>query len=149
VAARRGMSACIPVGSAAAVEFRRYDHRTPILTLRADRASLGTLMARMGHSSTRAAFIYLHSTADRQREIAGDHDIAGGAGGDHRCLRHRAPDRGHAAHRGPRPAADAKIALLSQRPPQPGWRVCLPALAMRFGFSHFPFAAPTLRGRHL
>lgn len=27
-------------------------------------------MARMGHSSTRAAMIYLHSTDERQREIA-------------------------------------------------------------------------------
>jgi hypothetical protein len=27
-------------------------------------------MARMGHSSTRAALIYLHSTNERQREIA-------------------------------------------------------------------------------
>jgi hypothetical protein len=41
--ARRGISVCIPVGPAAAVEFRRYDHRTPILTLRADRAALVTL----------------------------------------------------------------------------------------------------------
>jgi len=43
MAARRGMSVCIPVGPAAGVEFRRYDHRTPILTLRADRAALVTL----------------------------------------------------------------------------------------------------------
>jgi hypothetical protein len=33
-------------------------------------ANLRELMARMGHSSTRAAQIYLHSTTDRQREIA-------------------------------------------------------------------------------
>ena len=33
-------------------------------------ASLRELMARMGHSSTRAAMIYLHSTDERQREIA-------------------------------------------------------------------------------
>jgi hypothetical protein len=37
---KRGMSVCIPVGSRAVVEFRRYDHRTPILTLRSDRAAL-------------------------------------------------------------------------------------------------------------
>jgi hypothetical protein len=43
MAARRGMSVCIPLGPAAGVEFRRYDHRTPILTLRADRAALVTL----------------------------------------------------------------------------------------------------------
>jgi len=41
--AMRGMSVCIPVGSRAAVEFRRYDHRTPILTLRAAPAVLVTL----------------------------------------------------------------------------------------------------------
>jgi len=33
-------------------------------------ANLRELMARMGHSSTRAAMIYLHSTDERQREIA-------------------------------------------------------------------------------
>lgn len=32
--------------------------------------NLRELMARMGHSSTRAALIYLHSTDERQREIA-------------------------------------------------------------------------------
>ena len=41
--AMRGMSVCIPVGSRAAVEFRRYDHRTPILTLRVAPAVLVTL----------------------------------------------------------------------------------------------------------
>jgi hypothetical protein len=41
--AMRGMSVCIPVGSRAAVEFRRYDHRTPILTLRAAPAVVVTL----------------------------------------------------------------------------------------------------------
>ena len=33
-------------------------------------ANLRELMTRMGHSSTRAALIYLHSTDERQREIA-------------------------------------------------------------------------------
>ena len=33
-------------------------------------ASLRELMARMGHSSTRADLIYQHSTDERQREIA-------------------------------------------------------------------------------
>ena len=41
--APRVMSVCIPVSTRAGVEFRRYDHRTPILTVRADRASLVTL----------------------------------------------------------------------------------------------------------
>jgi len=33
-------------------------------------ANLRELMERMGHSSTRAALIYLHSTGDRQRALA-------------------------------------------------------------------------------
>lgn len=33
-------------------------------------ASLRELMERMGHSSSRAALIYLHSTSDRQRQLA-------------------------------------------------------------------------------
>jgi hypothetical protein len=33
-------------------------------------ANLRELMTRMGHSSTGAALIYLHSTDERQREIA-------------------------------------------------------------------------------
>ena len=33
-------------------------------------ASLRELMERMGHSSTRAALIYLHSTSERQRSLA-------------------------------------------------------------------------------
>jgi hypothetical protein len=41
--ARRGLSVCVPVGNRAGVEIRRYDHRTPILTLRAARAALVTL----------------------------------------------------------------------------------------------------------
>jgi hypothetical protein len=40
-------------------------------TLTADAgASLRELMDRMGHSSTRAALIYLHSSDDRQRILA-------------------------------------------------------------------------------
>lgn len=33
-------------------------------------ASVKELMARMGHASTRAAMIYLHSTRERDKEIA-------------------------------------------------------------------------------
>jgi integrase len=33
-------------------------------------ANLRELMERMGHSSSRAALIYLHSTSDRQRTLA-------------------------------------------------------------------------------
>jgi len=34
------------------------------------RANLKELMARMGHDSERAAFVYLHSSAKRQRTLA-------------------------------------------------------------------------------
>jgi integrase len=50
-----------------AVHFHDLRHTGNNLTAG---ANLRELMARMGHSSTRAALIYLHSTADRQREIA-------------------------------------------------------------------------------
>lgn len=44
------------------------------------KASTRELMARMGHSSTRAAMIYQHSTDERQREIARKlNDVARGA----------------------------------------------------------------------
>jgi hypothetical protein len=50
-------------------------------------------MARMGHSSTRAAMIYLHSTDERQRQIA---DALGElAAGE----LNRKPAAGHAARR--------------------------------------------------
>ena len=35
MAARRTTSVCLPVSTRSAVEFRRYDSRTPILTIRA------------------------------------------------------------------------------------------------------------------
>jgi integrase len=35
------------------------------------KASLRDLMARMGHDSTNAAIIYLHATAEADRQIAG------------------------------------------------------------------------------
>jgi integrase len=38
--------------------------------LAASGATLRELMARMGHSTTRAALIYLHDSDDRQRKIA-------------------------------------------------------------------------------
>ncbi|OUC99758.1 hypothetical protein [Streptosporangium minutum] len=43
-------------------------------------ASIRELMERMGHSSTRAAMIYQHSTDERQREVARKlDDLARGA----------------------------------------------------------------------
>ena len=52
-----------------AIHFHDLRHTGNTLTANAG-ANLRELMTRMGHSSTRAALIYLHSTDDRQREIA-------------------------------------------------------------------------------
>ena len=52
-----------------AAHFHDLRHTGNNLTATAG-ANLRELMARMGHSSTRAALIYLHSTDERQREIA-------------------------------------------------------------------------------
>jgi integrase len=50
--------------------LRFHDLRHTGNTLAAPYASTRELMARMGHSSTRAALIYQHATADRDRAIA-------------------------------------------------------------------------------
>lgn len=52
-----------------AMHFHDLRHTGNTLTAHAG-ANLRELMARMGHSSTRAAMIYLHSTDERQRAIA-------------------------------------------------------------------------------
>jgi integrase len=52
-----------------AVHFHDLRHTGNNLTAAAG-ANLRELMTRMGHSSTRAALIYLHSTDERQKEIA-------------------------------------------------------------------------------
>ncbi len=51
------------------MHFHDLRHTGNTLTAHAG-ANLRELMARMGHSSTRAAMIYLHSTDERQRAIA-------------------------------------------------------------------------------
>jgi integrase len=51
------------------IHFHDLRHTGNVLTATAG-ANLRELMARMGHASTRAALIYLHDTADRQRAIA-------------------------------------------------------------------------------
>ena len=51
------------------VHFHDLRHTGNTLTADAG-ANLRELMERMGHSSTRAALVYLHSTSDRQRSIA-------------------------------------------------------------------------------
>ena len=51
------------------MHFHDLRHTGNTLTAAAG-ANLRELMARMGHSSTRAALIYLHATDERQRKIA-------------------------------------------------------------------------------
>ena len=51
------------------VHFHDLRHTGNTLTADAG-ANLRELMERMGHSSTRAALVYQHSTSDRQRTIA-------------------------------------------------------------------------------
>ncbi len=72
-------------------------------------ANLRELMERMGHSSSRAALIYLHSTQDRQRALAEAvaartrQDLAGRICGTFvaREGQHEASDTGPADARGP------------------------------------------------
>jgi integrase len=52
-----------------AVHLHDLRHTGNQLTANAG-ANLRELMERMGHSSSRAALIYLHSTSDRQRQLA-------------------------------------------------------------------------------
>ena len=51
------------------LHFHDLRHTGNVLTSAAG-ASLRELMSRMGHTSTRAALVYLHDTDDRQRSIA-------------------------------------------------------------------------------
>jgi hypothetical protein len=64
----RGDAAEIAVLEPVAVAFEGDDFGV-VLTANAG-ANLKELMARMGHDSERAALIYLHSTAERQRALA-------------------------------------------------------------------------------
>ena len=56
-------------GAARLVHFHDLRHAGNTLTADAG-ASLRELMDRMGHSSTRAALIYQHSSDERQRKLA-------------------------------------------------------------------------------
>jgi integrase len=51
------------------VHFHDLRHAGSTLTAQAG-ATMSDLMARMGHSSTRAAQIYLHTTTERDRVVA-------------------------------------------------------------------------------
>lgn len=52
------------------VHFHDLRHTGNTLTSSDEGANLRELMDRMGHSSTRAALIYLHSSNERQRMLA-------------------------------------------------------------------------------
>jgi transposase len=69
LATRYAKRAALRKAKLAAVHFHDLRHTGNTLTATAG-ANLRELMARMGHSSTWAALIYLHSTDERQREIA-------------------------------------------------------------------------------
>jgi integrase len=62
-------------------------------------ANIRELMERMGHDSTRAALIYLHSSADRQRAIADQvgRNAKKALGKPKRSGTQRARDRGKAS----------------------------------------------------
>lgn len=67
-----------------ALHFHDLRHAGNMLTAEAG-ANLRELMERMGHSSTRAALVYLHSTSERQRTLA---DAVGELARPH-CARRR------------------------------------------------------------
>jgi integrase len=66
---RRAWAKAIEASGLPAIHFHDLRHTGNTLTAEAG-ANLRELMERMGHSSTRAAMIYLHSTNERQRALA-------------------------------------------------------------------------------
>jgi integrase len=66
---RRTWAKAIEAARLPAIHFHDLRHTGNTLTAEAG-ANLRELMERMGHSSTRAAMIYLHSTSERQRALA-------------------------------------------------------------------------------
>ena len=66
---RRVWAKAIEAARLPAIHFHDLRHTGNTLTAEAG-ANLRELMERMGHSSTRAAMIYLHSTSERQRALA-------------------------------------------------------------------------------
>jgi integrase len=66
---RRAWLKAVEAAGLSGVHFHDLRHTGNALTADAG-ASLRELMERMGHSSTRAALIYLHSTSERQRKLA-------------------------------------------------------------------------------
>ncbi len=66
---RRAWAKAVEAAGLPAIHFHDLRHTGNALTAEAG-ASLRELMERMGHRSTRAAIIYLHSTSERQRALA-------------------------------------------------------------------------------
>jgi integrase len=66
---RRAWLKAVEAAGLSGVHFHDLRHTGNALTADAG-ASLRELMERMGHSSARAALIYLHSTSERQRKLA-------------------------------------------------------------------------------
>ena len=65
------MGVWYPALAATGLDVHFHDLRHTGNQLTADAgANLRELMERMGHSSSRAALIHLHSTSDRQRQLA-------------------------------------------------------------------------------
>ncbi|MEV4202268.1 tyrosine-type recombinase/integrase [Micromonospora globbae] len=65
-----GWSASVAAAGLPGFHFHDLRHTGNTLAAGAG-ASLADLMARMGHGSTRAAMIYQHATAERDKSIAG------------------------------------------------------------------------------
>ena len=66
---RRVWLPALAAAGLADVHFHDLRHAGNVLAAAAG-ANLRELMERMGHSTTRAAIIYLHSTDERQRKVA-------------------------------------------------------------------------------
>lgn len=66
---RRVWAKVLQVAGLPKIHFHDMRHTGNTLAASAG-ASIRELMTRMGHSSTRAALIYQHSTDERQREVA-------------------------------------------------------------------------------
>jgi integrase len=81
---RRAWLPAVARAGLSGIHFHDLRHAGNTLTADAG-ASLRELMDRMGHSSTRAALIYQHSSDERQRKFA---DAVGEAAGQHLARRH-------------------------------------------------------------
>lgn len=91
---RRWRAACAAVGAPAGYRIHDLRHHAATLAARMPGITTKELMARMGHSSSRAALIYQHATEERDHAVAGFIDDAldlasKSAGAGVRPLRHR------------------------------------------------------------